>query len=153
MRFVASSVLRAAPERVFAFHELPDALERLTPSWAGSRVIARDPSIRVGSRSVVSIRCAPLIWVRSELVHTIYDPPHLFEDQQVVGPFRSWRHRHAVERTDEGARLVDTIDYEPPFGAIGRYFAPLVIDRRLQRLFAYRHEVTRNWCEGHQFQT
>lgn len=148
MRFVAESFIRAAPERVFAFHELPDALQRLTPPWAGSRILQHVPSMEAGSRAIVEIRIAPGLWWRMEVLHTVYDPPREFVDEQQRGPFRSWRHRHLVVPADGGARLIDDIDYEPPLGALGRLFAPLVIERRLRRLFAWRHRVTRDWCEG-----
>jgi ligand-binding SRPBCC domain-containing protein len=147
MRFVAETLIRAEPERVFAFHELPDALERLTPSWAGSRVVEHVPSLHVGSRAVVEIRVAPLFWYRAELTHTVYDPPRIFVDEQATGPFRFWRHEHRVTLVAGGARLSDIVEYEPPFGAVGRVLAPILIHRRLRRLFAYRHRVTREWCE------
>lgn len=147
MRFVAETILRASPERVFAFHELPDALERLTPPWAGSRVIEHAPSLAVGSRTICDIRVAPLVWVRTELVHTACERPRMFVDEQVRGPFRSWRHQHVVAPAEDGARLTDIIDVEPPFGLLGRALAPLLIRPRLRRLFAYRHDVTRSWCE------
>src|SRR6266550_2018891 len=38
--------------------------------------------------------------------------------------------------------------YEPPLWFLGRLLAPILIQKRLQRLFDYRHEVTRRWCEG-----
>jgi ligand-binding SRPBCC domain-containing protein len=148
MRFVAESLIRASPERVFAFHELPDALERLTPRWAGSRVIEHAPSLGVGSRTICDIRVAPLIWIRAELVHTACERPARFVDEQVRGPFRSWRHEHVVVPAEDGARLVDIVDVDPPFGFVGRALAPLLIRPRLRRLFAYRHDVTRAWCEG-----
>lgn len=148
MRFLAESIIHATPENVFAFHELPDALERLTPPWAGSRVIARAASLEVGARSLFDIRVAPLVWIFSEMVHTEYDPPHRFVDEQARGPFAKWIHRHEVHRAKEGARLVDDIEFEAPLGFAGRAFAPLLITPRLRRLFAYRHEVTRAWCEG-----
>lgn len=47
-----------------------------------------------------------------------------------------------------GTRLVDVIDFEPPFGFIGRRLAPIVILPRLERLFSSRHEVARAWCEA-----
>ncbi|HET8773385.1 MAG TPA: SRPBCC family protein [Thermoanaerobaculia bacterium] len=147
MRFVAESRIRASPERVFAFHELPDALERLTPPWAGSRVIAHAPSLTVGSRTVCDIRVAPLVWVRTELVHTACERPRMFVDEQVRGPFRSWRHQHIVIPANDDARLTDIIDVEPPFGLLGRALAPLLIRPRLRKLFAYRHDVTRSWCQ------
>ncbi len=143
MRFIAESIIPAPPERVFAFHELPDALARLTPPWAGSRVIEHAPTVDVGARTVCAIRVAPLIWIRTELVHTACERPTRFVDEQVRGPFKSWRHEHIVmPAKNGGAKLTDIIDFEPPFGILGRAFAPLM-RRRLRKLFAFRHEVTR----------
>jgi len=143
MQFIARSVIRATPERVFAFHELPDALERLTPAWAGSRIIQSPSSLDAGARSIVEIRVAPFVWVRTELMHVVYEPPALFVDEQVRGPFKSWRHQHRFTKFENGTELADVIDFEPPLGLI----TPLIILPRLRRLFAYRHDVTRAWCE------
>jgi ligand-binding SRPBCC domain-containing protein len=148
MRFQARSLIRTTPEKLFAFHELPDALTRLMPPWEKSRVIERSPDLRVGSRTIVEARIAPGIFMRWESQHTAYDPPRLFEDQQVRGPFRSWRHRHIVEPHPEGALLVDDIEYTLPLGFLGRLFAGAMIERRLRRVFAFRHRVTREYCEN-----
>jgi ligand-binding SRPBCC domain-containing protein len=147
MKFVKESVIRAAPERVFAFHELPDALERLTPPWESARVLSPAPSLRVGSRAVVETRVFGLVAVRWVAEHTAYDPPRSFEDVQLSGPFRRWRHRHVVAPHENGALLRDEIDFEPPLGPLGRLAAPLLVTPRLRRLFEYRHRVTREWCE------
>jgi ligand-binding SRPBCC domain-containing protein len=148
LRFTAQSVIGTTPERLFAFHELPDAFLRLMPPWEKSRVIEAAPNLRPGSRAIIDASIAPWIFVRWESLHTAYDPPHSFEDQQVRGPFRSWRHRHIIEAHSGGAMLIDDIDYEPPLGIVGRIFGRIIIERRLRRLFAYRHAVTRQYCEG-----
>lgn len=148
MKFIKESIIRAKPARVFAFHELPDALQRLTPSWEKARVISPAPDLHVGSIAIVETRLFglfPVCWVAE---HTAYDPPRMFEDVQVKGPFRRWRHRHIVEPHADGALLRDCVEYEPPLGFIGRKLAPLLIEPRLRRLFDYRHRVTRDWCEA-----
>jgi ligand-binding SRPBCC domain-containing protein len=147
MRFVKESLIRAAPERVFAFHELPDALERLMPPWEKARVVEPPRDLRAGTRTVVETKLFGLYPVRWEALHTAYDPPRMFEDIQTSGPFKSWRHRHTVEPHELGAILRDDIEYEPPFSFIGRAAAPLLVERRLKRLFDYRHEVTKTWAE------
>jgi Uncharacterized conserved protein len=147
MRFVRESIIRAAPARVFAFHELPDALARLTPPWERARVVKAAPSLEVGAEAVVGTRLFGVLPVEWVARHTAYDPPRMFEDVQVKGPFKSWRHRHIVEPHAEGALLRDEIDYEPPLGPLGRLAAPLMIERRLNKLFDHRHKVTRAWCE------
>ena len=80
--------------------------------------------------------------------HTVYEPPHQFEDVQIKGPFKSWRHRHVVEPHPDGSMLRDEIDYEPPLGFLGRWLAPIMVERRLHKLFDYRHEATRRECEA-----
>ena len=147
MRFIAQTLIHTTPEQLFAFHERPDAFALLMPPWERSCVIESAPNLHVGSRAVVDAHIAPGISIRWESKHTTYDPPHSFEDQQVRGPFRSWRHRPIVEPHPEGALLIDDIEYEPPFGVLGRALAGIVIERRLRRVFAFRHRVTRESCE------
>ncbi|HEY0080352.1 MAG TPA: SRPBCC family protein [Pyrinomonadaceae bacterium] len=148
MTFNKESIIRARPERVFAFHELPDALNRLTPSWEPSRIVERASSLRVGGRAIVETRILGVFPVRFVAEHTAYDPPRMFEDVQVRGPFRRWRHRHIVEPHPEGAVLRDEIEYEPPLGFLGRWAARFLVVPRLRQLFEHRHEVTRRWCES-----
>ena len=148
MQFVKQSVIRATPERVFGFHEQPDALTLLLPPWESARVIQAAKISEVGTQAIVETRVFGPITMRWVAEHTLYDPPHLFEDVQIKGPFRSWRHRHMVEPHANGALLRDQIDYQPPLGFLGRAVAPFLVERRLRKLFNYRHEVTRQWCEG-----
>ncbi len=147
MRFVRESLIRATPESVFAFHAQPGALVKLTPPWENIRVIQQADISEIGSRAIVQTQILGpfrLTWISQ---HTVYDPPKLFEDIQLKGPFRSWRHRHIVKPHANGAVLRDEIDYEPPLGFLGRLFAPLLVQQRLRRLFDFRHEVTRQACE------
>lgn len=147
MQFTKESVIRATPERVWAFHELPDALERLTPPWEPVRVIEKARGLQVGSRVTLQTKLFGIVKARWIAEHTRYEPPQMFEDVQVSGPFKSWRHRHRIEPHAAGALLRDEIEYEPPFGFLGKAFAPILIAPRLERMFEYRHQVTKAWCE------
>jgi ligand-binding SRPBCC domain-containing protein len=149
MHFTASSVIRSTPERLFAFHELADAFVRLLPPGENIRVIQMPRSLAAGSRTIVKIRIA-FVWMTLESLHTAYDPPHSFEDQQVRGPFRTWHHRHIAAPHPDGAMLIDDIEYTPPFGILGRIVDPIAIRPRLRKLFAFRHRITREYCENAQ---
>ncbi|HSS22152.1 MAG TPA: SRPBCC family protein [Pyrinomonadaceae bacterium] len=148
MQFLKESIIRASPERVFAFHERPDALLLLIPPWERARVIQAARISDVGSQAIIETKVFGPITVRWVAEHTLYEPPHLFEDVQVSGPFRSWRHRHTIDAHAEGTILRDQVDYEPPLGFLGRAVAPWLVPGRLEKLFTYRHEVTRAICEG-----
>src|SRR3954449_13481096 len=148
MRFVKESRIEATPAAVFAFHESPGALERLTPPWERVELVEGGGSIRPGSRVVLRTRIGPvpLRWVAE---HTEYEPPRTFADRQVSGPFASWHHRHLfLDDGSGGTVLRDEVDYEPPMGWLGRRLGGRFLDRKLRRLFAYRHETTRRIVES-----
>ena len=148
MRFTKESVIHASPERVFAFHEQPDVLSLLIPPWESARVIQAAKISDIGAQAIIETKIFGPFTAQWVAEHTVYQPPRLFEDVQIKGPFRSWRHRHIIESHMDGAILRDEVDYEPPLGFLGRAFAPLVVQTRLQKLFDYRHEATLRWCEG-----
>jgi hypothetical protein len=43
--------------------------------------------------------------------------------------------------------LTDDIEYELPLGLLGRIFGGGLASRQLDRMFDYRHRVTRRACE------
>jgi ligand-binding SRPBCC domain-containing protein len=148
MQFVKESFIRASPECVFAFHEQPDALHLLMPPWESCKIIAQARISELGSRTIIEAKILGPFSRRWIAEHTVYDPPRLFEDVQISGPFRRWRHRHIIQPDADGAILRDEIDYEPPLWILGRLVTPVIIKPRLQKLFEYRHRVTLEWCEG-----
>jgi ligand-binding SRPBCC domain-containing protein len=147
MKFVRDSVIRAPAAAVFAFHEEPDAFERLQPPWQKHRLIQPPTSLEVGTRVVLQVKLGPF-WRTIEAEHVAYERGRMFADRMTRGPFRSWLHRHVVEPIDEqSCRLVDDIEYELPFGPIGRIAGGPFARRSLKRLFDHRHRVTREACE------
>ncbi len=147
MKFIKESVICAPPEKVFAFHALPDAFERLMPPWENAKVIQKADISRIGSRASIEMRIFGLIPSRWTAEHTKYEPPKMFEDVQISGPFRSWRHRHLVLPHPEGSILRDEVEFEPPLGFLGAPFVPFLVLPKLEKMFEYRHQVTKDWCE------
>lgn len=147
MLFTKETAILASPEKVFAFHEQENALKLLLPPWETVEVIQAAKISQVGSRAIVETTVLGPIKTRWIAEHTRYEPPRFFEDIQIKGPFRSWRHRHIIKPDANGAILRDEIEYEPPLGPLGKIFAPLLVEPRLRKLFDYRHEVTKRACE------
>lgn len=148
MEFIKETVIKASPERVFAFHQLPDAFERLIPPWERVKVVQKADISEIGSQTILESRILGPFKVRWIAEHTAYDPPRMFEDVQVSGPFRSWRHRHIVKPHPEGALLRDEIEFELPIPIFGPLAHPLAVAPRLGKMFDHRHKVTKEWCES-----
>ncbi len=148
MEFVKEVIIRATPEKVFAFHELPDAFERLMPPWEKARIIQKADITKIGSRAIIEQKLFGLIPSRWVAEHTKFEPPTMFEDIQISGPFSFWRHRHLILPHPDGASLRDEIEFKAPFGFLGTQLAPFLIIPKLEKMFELRHQVTKAWCEN-----
>ena len=141
--FVRQVLIDAPIAVVFGFHERDDALPLLSPRLPPVRVVSRSGGIAVGAR--VELRVAWFIrWIA---LHTAYERNHLFVDEQVQGPFHSWRHRHEFEAVGGRTRLTDRVSYALPGGPLVNALAPLLVSPGLSLMFRHRHRVTKHLCE------
>ena len=148
MRFVKESVIRASAKVVFAFHEAPDAFERLQPPWQKTEILQPPTSLEVGTRVILRVKVGPF-WQSMVAEHIAYEPGKMFADRMIEGPFAKWVHQHIVTpRGPAECVLTDDIEYELPFGVLGRTFGGRFALNNLERLFEYRHQVTRDACES-----
>lgn len=144
--FRRATDLPVAPEVAFAWHLAPGALRRLVPGF--ERVtIETEPALEIGARGVLRMRLGPLSlrWVAR--ITELDLASQRFVDEQDSGPFASWRHEHRIEAKPgdpTASRLFDEVRWRAPFGPVGALFAPLVVERQLARVFAWRHRVTRH---------
>jgi ligand-binding SRPBCC domain-containing protein len=141
--FIAASTIDASAAEVFRWHEEPGALERLTPPWEPVEIERRPAGIRDGDRGALLVSLGPckIRWV---LEHRDYIQGAQFRDVQISGPFRSWQHTHSF--TPQGPKssiLEDRIEYILPMGSFGALFGNWFVQRKLKRLFEYRHRVTK----------
>lgn len=147
-QFVRRTRIAAPVERVFRWHELSGALEKLTPPGEPVQMVAQTGGIRDGGRVELAIGYPPFS-VRWIAEHTGYVENRQFRDIQIRGPFRRWEHTHLFETDGPHAcYLEDRVEYELPFGWLGAWLLGPVIQRKLDRLFRYRHQVTQEENEA-----
>lgn len=128
-------------DRVFPFFAEPANLARITPAWLAFRMVDPDGvTMRKGERIEYRIRPLgfPQRWI-SEI--SAYDPPHMFVDEQRVGPYRSWHHTHVFRAVPGGTEITDTVVYELPLGPLGRLAHALFVRRQLEGIFSHRRRI------------
>jgi ligand-binding SRPBCC domain-containing protein len=127
----------ATLDAVFAFFSDARNLETLTPPWIRFRIVTPLPiAMRAGATIDyrLRIRGLPVSW---QSVVSVWEPPHRFVDEQVRGPYRSWRHEHRFEAAAGGTLVSDTVDYRAPGG---RLVDRLFVQPDVTRIFRYRLE-------------
>lgn len=143
-RFKWQSTLPFCSEDLFNWHTRPGAFERLNPPWRPVKILRTSnsmtaSSIAIGSEVKIRLPLALGLSIPWHLTHTAYEPPRMFRDEQIRGPFRSWRHTHSfLPEPDNKTRVLDEIEYQLP---IRLPLADLFIQRELKRLFTFRHSV------------
>jgi len=128
-------------EQAFALFEDPYNLTKVTPGWLKFRIETRHRiSMSRGAEIDYTIRWLglPVNW--STLI-TDYDPPRLFVDQQIRGPYKVWRHRHEFRETAAGTIISDRVDYRLPLGFLGDLAHALVVRRQLIGIFRFRQRA------------
>jgi ligand-binding SRPBCC domain-containing protein len=121
----------------FGFFKNPHNLGGLTPPWLHFRIVSvSDAEIREGTRIRYRLRLhgIPLGW---ESVISEYAENTVFADRMVSGPYRRWYHRHEFRAVPGGTEMRDRVEYELPFGVLGR-MGHLLVERQLRAIFDFR---------------
>ncbi|TNB70424.1 SRPBCC family protein [Arthrobacter sp. BB-1] len=126
------------PERLF---DLARSIDLHVDSQKGSRerAVAGVTSGLIGQGQEVTWRARHFglpLTMTSRV--TAVDFPRSFTDEQVRGPFRSFRHVHEFEPAPGGSIMTDRVEFSAPFGLLGRAAEMLVLRPYLQRLIRDR---------------
>jgi len=79
---------------------------------------------------------------------TAMKKPEMFTDEQAEGDFKLLKHEHHFKPCDNGTIMIDIIDFEAPYGTIGKTFNKLYLTKYLRRLIEHRNRVIKEFAEG-----
>ena len=141
-RFYHAFVVQADIDKVWEFYTGIDHLRVITPPQIKLQV----EKSTTGSR----LEEGTDVWLSGHYITTIRwhsritrMQPFIYVDEMLQGPFKTWIHTHSFRATSGGTEVIDEIDFELPYGAVGRVFEGYVA-RQLARIFAYPKEATIN---------
>ena len=133
---ISSEIWLARPlSDVFPFFSQARNLERLTPRWLRFEVLSEGPITMAEGCKIdyrLRIRGIPIRW-QSEI--TLWNPPHVFVDEQRRGPYRLWIHEHRFKEVEGLTLAEDFVRYSVPGGSVADR---LFVRRDLRRIFDYR---------------
>lgn len=124
------------------FFSSPNNLADITPGDMDFIVKDElDQEIFVGMEinyTVSPIMRIPLKW---KTIITEVDYEKSFVDFQAKGPFKLWNHKHEFFPNEQGVLMIDTVDYQLPFGVLGKIAHQLLVKKKLENIFNYRYDV------------
>lgn len=131
-------VVPRARGEVFAFFSDARNLERLTPAGLSFAILTPGPiAMRAGAVIDYRIKLSGVPFRWRTLIEA-YEPDRRFVDVQTAGPYKTWRHVHEFRDVPGGTAISDRVEYELPFGPLGRAARALFVRRQLDGIFDYR---------------
>ena len=125
-------------ETVFDFFSRPENLSVITPDKMNFNIITPLP-IHMGKGKIIDYTIKVLGFpVRWRSIISSYDVPNEFTDEQLLGPYAFWHHKHHFKKHKKGTLMLVTITYAMPYGWVGRLIHWLSVKSQLQWIFNFR---------------
>jgi ligand-binding SRPBCC domain-containing protein len=140
--FERTQVIERPRGETFAFFSDAFNLERITPHFLHFRIL-NEPPIGMAEGTLLEYRLG-LFGVRFYWKTLIerWSPEESFVDVQLKGPYALWRHTHTFEELSPACTLVrDRVEYQVPYGLLGRVAHTLFVKRTLKKIFDYRARI------------
>lgn len=130
------------------FIRSPANLDRITPPDMEFQIVSEVPDEMYDGLMIEYLIGIPFLgkqrWL-TEIKHV--RDHHSFVDEQRIGPYRLWFHRHSIAEVDGGVRFTDQINYVMPFGPFGAIAHAFYVKKQLKHIFDYRAKVTPSLLE------
>ncbi|MGZ5218495.1 MAG: SRPBCC family protein [Chitinophagaceae bacterium] len=82
---------------------------------------------------------------RSEI--TEMKKPDMFVDKQAKGDFKTMRHEHHFKPCENGTIMIDLIEFEAPYGFLGKLFSKLYLTGYVKSLIEQRNKAIKEFAE------
>jgi ligand-binding SRPBCC domain-containing protein len=74
--------------------------------------------------------------------------PVIFVDEQSQGDFKMMKHEHHFKPCDNGTIMIDLIEFEIPYGRVGKWFNALYLTKYMRRLIEQRNRTIKEFAES-----
>lgn len=141
------TTVRAPIELVFDLSRDIDA-HLASAAHTGERAVGGVTSglVKLGDEVTFEARHFGVRWrLASRIV--VCEPPRLFVDEMLRGPFARMRHSHEFAETAAGTRMTDVLDFASPLGPLGRLADALFVELHMRAFLERRAAWMRDEAE------
>ncbi|MEP7277203.1 MAG: SRPBCC family protein [Bacteroidota bacterium] len=74
--------------------------------------------------------------------------PQSFTNEMVNGDFKQMKHEHHFKPIQNGTLMIDLFSFESPYGAAGKIFNYIFLQRYLRKLLEHRNQAIKDFAES-----
>ena len=132
-------------DEAWEFLSDPSNLKVITPDYMGFQIISQmDGAMYAGQ--MISYKVSPLLGLKmnwlTEITHV--DNKRYFVDEQRIGPYAMWHHKHFLKEIEGGTEITDIVHYKLPLSLIANRFHSILVKPKLKEIFDYRTNALLN---------
>ncbi len=71
-----------------------------------------------------------------------------FIDNQRIGPYKLWHHKHFFEAKANSVLMTDVVHYSLPFGFLGEIAHAIFVKNKLKSIFEFRKNIINSFFNG-----
>ncbi|MFV0177724.1 SRPBCC family protein [Empedobacter falsenii] len=130
-------------DTAWRFFSSPMNLSEITPKDMAFTVLSEEQDQPIFEGMLIDYSVSPLLGIPLKWQTKIIQVEHQksFTDFQQKGPYKYWKHFHEFIPNEKGILMKDTVEYELPFGVLGNVVHSLLVKKKLNKIFDYRHQV------------
>lgn len=78
---------------------------------------------------------------------SVMKKPLYFIDEMIKGDFKNFKHEHHFKSVSNGTIMIDQLNFESPYGVIGKWMNTLYLKNYLEKLLESRNNVIKEYAE------
>jgi len=136
-------IVRAPLSKTWKYFSNPNNLQHITPKELNFRVLTQDLPQEIYAGLFIEYKVSPLLripvtWV-TEITHVEHEV--MFADEQRIGPYRIWSHKHFFRKEKGHTFMADRVDYALPPVPLQGLVHRLIVKQKLEEIFDFRHKA------------
>lgn len=143
-----TTFMQAPVKRVFDLSR-SISLHKLTMALNKEKAIAGVTTGLISEGETVTWQAKHFFKIRQFTVAiTQMETPLMFEDEMTRGDFKSFIHQHHFKQVDNGTIMIDIVDFESPYGKLGKAANTLFLKRYMEKLLGKRNQLMKEYAES-----
>ena len=138
----------AAPvERVFNLSRSIN-LHKISTAATKEEAIAGTTTGLININETVTWQATHLLKKRlfTSKITAMKNPDH-FTDEMQQGDFKSFKHEHHFKPIDNGTIMIDVVEFESPYGVLGKFFNAVYLKNYIEKLLTKRNNTIKEYAE------
>ena len=138
----------AAPiERVFNLSR-SITLHKISTAHTIEKAIAGVTSGLINKDETVTWKAKHLFKTRQHTSKiTDMQSPDSFTDEMIKGDFKNFKHQHHFKQIDNGTIMIDIVDFESPYGSLGKFFNAVYLKKYIEKFLIKRNDIIKHYAE------